>query len=241
VNLFLARLRNRWIRAKFKAKDLHPSARLNLTALDHIDMNRNARSYRYVVFDLETTGLSLTYDRVVSVGAFRVVDGRIVLGELFNELVNPGRGISLNSIKIHGIVPDMVAKAKPAAEAFDDFLTFIGVDILVAHHASFDLHFVNKVIRPRYGFGLQNLVLDTLPLCRAFIFPPHRYPYGIHFKQGEASLDAVAKHFGISIYQRHTAIGDALATAMVFQRILARIERGGSGSLKKLINAGRVI
>jgi DNA polymerase-3 subunit epsilon len=214
---------------------------LNLTALDHIDLSRSARSYRYVVFDLETTGLSLAYDRVVSVGAFRVVDGKIRLGESFNQLVNPARNIPTDSIKIHGIVPDRVAKEKMAEDVLDDFLAFIGVDILVAHHASFDLHFVNKVIRPRYGFGLQNLILDTLPLCRAFIFPPHRYPYGIRLNQGEASLDAVAKHFGITIHERHTAIGDALATAMVFQRILARIERGGSGSLKKLITAGRVI
>jgi DNA polymerase-3 subunit epsilon len=204
-------------------------------------MDRSARSYRYVVFDLETTGLSLTYDRVVSVGAFRVVDGRIRLGESFNQLVNPARNIPPHSIKVHGIVPDMVAKEKSAEEVFDDFLAFIGVDILVAHHASFDLHFVNRVTQQRHGFGIQNLVLDTLPLCRASIFPPHRAPYGIRFNLGEASLDAVAKHFGINIHERHTAIGDALATAMVFQRILARIERGGSGSLKKLMNAGRVI
>jgi DNA polymerase-3 subunit epsilon len=240
LNFFLTRLRNRWLRARLKAKALHPLARTNLGALDHLNLSLTARSYRYVVVDLETTGLSLSHDRVVSVGAFRVVEGRVRLGDLFNELVNPGRNIPPSSIKIHGIVPDMVAEARPAWEVFDAFLAFLGVDILVAHHASFDLNFLNKVMRRSYGFPIQNLVLDTVPLCREIAFPPHRYPYGINLNQRRYGLDQVAKHFGIKIYQRHTSIGDALATAMVFQRILARLENGSSGILRDLVRAGGV-
>ena len=240
MNLFLTRLRNRWLRARLKGRELHPLAKTNLSALGHLDLSRKARSYRYVVVDLETTGLSLSHDRVVSVGAFRVVEGRVRLGDVFNELVNPGRNIPESSIKIHGIVPDMVAEARPAWEVFDSFLAFLGMDILVAHHAGFDLDFINKVMRRSHGFPLQNLVLDTVSLCREIAFPPHRYPYGINLNNRKYSLDAVAEHFGIEIYQRHTAIGDALAAAMVFQQILARLEKGGSGFLRNLVRAGGV-
>jgi len=240
VNLFLARLRNRWLKARLRGKTLHPSARKNLTALDHLELFHKARSCRYVVVDLETTGLSLTHDRVVSVGAFRIVEGRIRLGEVFSELVNPGRNIPPASIKVHGIVPDMVMDARPAREVLDAFLTFLGADILVAHHASFDLYFINKVMRQAHGFSVQNLVLDTVALCREIAFPPHRYPYGIHLNNMKCSLDAIADHFDIEVYQRHTAVGDALATAMVFQRILAQIEKRRSGLLRDLVKAGGI-
>jgi len=219
-----------------KGKALQPVAQTNLTALDHLKLSRQARSYRYVVFDLETTGLNLRHDRVVSVGAFGVVEGRVRLGDMFNELVNPGADISPTSIKVHGIVPDMVAEARPVWEVFDDFLAFLGVDILVAHHAIFDLHFIDRAMRERHGFPLQNLVLDTVAMCRAIVFRPHPYPYGINLDNRTYSLDALAKHFGIEIQQRHTALGDALATAMIFQRVLARLQKRGPGRLNDLVD-----
>ncbi len=223
-----------------KGKGLQPVAQTNLTALDHLKLSRKARSYRYVVFDLETTGLNLRHDRVVSIGAFGVVDGHVRLGDMFNELVNPGRDIPPASIKVHGIVPDMVAEARAVEEVFDDFLAFLGVDILVAHHAFFDLRFIDKAMRRRHAFPLQNLVLDTVAMCRAIAFPPHRYPYGINLDDRRYSLDALAKHFGIEVQQRHTALGDALATAMIFQRILARLEKRGPGQLHNLVDVASV-
>lgn len=240
MKLFLSRVRNRWMRARLKGKQLHPLAQNNLTALDHLNPSRKARSCRYVVVDLETTGLNLTHDRVLSVGAVRILEGRIRLCDMFNELVNPGRDIPPTSVKIHGIVPADVANARPAWEIFDDFLAFLGVDIIVAHHATFDLHFLNRVMRQTHGFPLQNLVLDTVSMCRAIAFPPHRYPYGINLNHTSYSLESVAKHFGIQIHERHTALGDALATAMIFQRILARLEKGGPGLLRTLIKVAAV-
>jgi DNA polymerase-3 subunit epsilon len=233
-SLLLARIRNRWIRARFRRKEIHPLAFTNLTALDHLRPNQSARSLRYVVLDLETTGLSLTRDRVVSVAAFRVVEGRILLGDVFNSLVDPGRSISSSSIKIHGIVPSMVARAPVFPDVFNQFLRYLGTDILVGYKVWFDLHFLNAYMRQNYGFSLQNMVLDTHSMCRKVGFPPHSRSYPIK-SRGNQNLDAVAKHLGIEIYERHTAIGDALATAMIFQRILAKIEKKGPGRLRNLL------
>jgi DNA polymerase-3 subunit epsilon len=237
VKLFFARLRNRWTRIRLRNRELDPPSRSNLKALDHLDPSRSARSYRYVAVDLETTGLDLHRDRVVSIGAVRVVEGRILLGQIFNETVNPGQEMSHSSIKLHGIVPARLAQARSPAEVFQDFLAFLGQDIVVAHHAGFDLHFLNQMMKQKYGFPLQNLVLDTMELCREIVFLPLRPPSRVSRFQTRHTLEDAARHFGIEIWDRHTAVGDAMATAMIFQRILARIEKG-SGQLSKLVKKG---
>jgi DNA polymerase III subunit epsilon len=187
---------------------------------------------RFVVVDLETTGLDPKRDRVVSVGAFRIVDGRIRLGDVFSELVNPGRDIPPESIRVHAILPDMIRNARPAWEVFDDFLGFLGRDILVAHHARFDLYFINRVMRERYGFRLQNLVIDTILMCRYAIPDPDFL--GVTREARRCSLDALAERFGLSVPERHTALGDALTTALVFQRLLPLLEAAGYRSLGDL-------
>jgi DNA polymerase-3 subunit epsilon len=221
---------------RMKGRDLSPLAILNLEALDSLRPEDSARSQRYVVLDMETTGLDAKRDRVVSVGAFRVVHGRVRLGEIFDELVNPGRDIPEESIKVHAIVPDMIHQARPAWEVFDDFMRFAGTDILVAHYAPFDLHFLNKVMRQRYGFTLQNLILDTVEICRSTMLMPD--PHGVYQDFKRCSLDALAERFHLEVPERHTALGDALATAMVLQRMLLMLEEQGDGNLGYLIKAG---
>ncbi|MEE8416063.1 MAG: exonuclease domain-containing protein, partial [Desulfobacterales bacterium] len=172
-SLLLSRMRNRWVRARLRGKDLPPHARKNLTALDHLGLNQRAKNLRYVVFDLETTGLNPTRDRVLSLAAFRVVEGRILLGDVFNSLVNPERVIPLSAIKIHGIVPSMVAGAPSFEEVCDRFIRYLGTDILVGYHVRFDLRFLNIYMQQRYSFSLQNLVLDAQSMCRKIVFPIH--------------------------------------------------------------------
>ncbi len=240
MNLFLSKIRNRWFRLCTARKSLHPLAGANLVSLDYLDRSLKARCYRYVIVDLETTGLDFGKDRIVSVGAVRVENGNILLGHTFDELVNPGREISPSSIRIHGITPDMVTHARSEEEVFNDFLDFLGNDIVVAHHAQFDLHFLNRVMKKSHGFPLQNLVLDTVLMCKSIVFPPHPYPYGIDLNSRQFSLDAVAKHFHIEIHGRHTALGDAMATAMIFQRIISMLESQGPGRLRDLVKVSGI-
>jgi DNA polymerase-3 subunit epsilon len=237
VKLLFARLRNRWIRFRFRNQELDSLARANLKALDHLDPSRPVQSYRYVAVDLETTGLDLRRDRVVSIGAVRIIEGRILLSDVFNEMVNPGREIPRSSIELHGIVPARVAQARSAEEVFSDFLAFLGQDVLVAHHAGFDLYFLNRMMQEKYGFPLQNLALDTMELCREIVFLPQRPPSRVSRLQARHTLEDAARHFGIEIWDRHTAVGDAMATAMIFQRILARIDKG-PGRLGRLVRTG---
>ena len=236
--LFIARCLNRLIKLRFQGKNLHPLARANLNALDHIGARQTARSLRYVIFDLETTGLDLKHDRVVSAAAYRVVDGRIALGDVFSSLVSPGRDIPSAAVKIHGIIPSMVDDAPSFTEVFEKLINYMGTDILVGYHVGFDLHFLNVYMRKTHGFRVQNLVIDAQSLCRTVCFPSHLRSYAGRLK-GHQDLDSVAEHFGIEIQERHTALGDALATAMIFQRILTEMEKNGPGRLKNLLTAGR--
>jgi DNA polymerase-3 subunit epsilon len=233
VNVLKPILWNRWLRFRLARRNLRPAGRANLSALDGLDLSAPARDQRYVVLDLETTGLDPEKDRVVSIGALRVVDGRVRLGDVFSELVNPGRDIPTESIKVHGIMPGQIEEARLAWEVFEDFLGFIGRDILVAHYACFDLYFLNKVMRAQYGFRMQNLVLDTVLMCRTALIQPD--PYGVRLGAQRCGLDALIERYRLHVPDRHTALGDALATAFVFQRLLMDLERAGWTTVRDLL------
>lgn len=233
MNILGARLYNRWLRARLCCKALTPQARQCLHVLDGLRGSSSLWDHDYVVLDLETTGLDPYRDRVISVGAFRVSKGRVRIGDMFNELINPGRDIPPDSIKVHAIMPDQVASARPAWEVFSDFLDYLGKDLLVAHFARFDLFFVNRVMRGQFGFRLQNLMLDTVLMCRHVLIEPD--PYGQRKGAKRCSLDTLAELYNIHVPDRHTALGDALATALILQRLLPEVEKAGWDTIGALV------
>ncbi|KIX13256.1 3'-5' exonuclease [Dethiosulfatarculus sandiegensis] len=238
MSLLKARLKNRLTRARVGSRELPARARKNLHVLKKYKPELPYTDFNYVVVDLETTGLDTQKDRVVSVGAVRLVKGRVRLADRFNELVNPGRDIPVESIKIHGIKPDQVARARPASLVFEDFLDFLGADILVAHYAAFDLHFINLTMKRLYGFALQNPVLDTARMCEQVILPHD--PYGINRNRRQCTLDALCNRFNLNLADRHTAFGDCLATALIFQRMAIFMDSKKPVSLRRLIKVGLV-
>lgn len=233
MSLLRTRAFNRLLRLRPGLGDLPPAATANLHALEGLDPARPARDHDFSVVDLETTGLDTERDRVVSVGAVRVRGGMVRLADHFSELVNPGRDIPPQAVTIHGIKPDQVAGARRASEVFVDFLAWLGGDVLVAHYALFDLYFINLTMRRLYGFPLQNLVVDVRTMCKGVILPSD--PYGIGRHDTDCGLDALAQRFSIETAERHTALGDALLTAQVFQCLLARMESRGRGRLRDVI------
>ncbi|BBO85359.1 DNA polymerase III subunit epsilon [Desulfosarcina ovata subsp. sediminis] len=250
--LFTARMMNRLLQLRLHKRCLPPLAAANLASLAHLDASRPAGKYAYTVVDLETTGLDFRKDRIVSIGAVKLIDERIHLGRMFNQLVNPGRHMPAQAITIHGIVPSMLASAPSGMDTLDGFLDFLGSDILVAHPAWFDVAFLNRLMQARYGFRLQNLTIDNRLLCERLLLtkmlPALPRKPGLlgndaadperHRKQPD--LEKIAHQLGIRIYQRHSAVGDALATAMILQRCLAKLTQTGRGRLRDLIRSGTV-
>lgn len=241
MQLAVARLRNRLLQRRLRNQAIDSLAERNIHALDGLRGAYKALSCRYVVVDLETTGLSLARDRVLSVGAVRLEQGGTLAEDFFYELVNPGCRISSESQQIHGIAPEMVADARCFEEVFSDFLAYLGGDILIAHHAKFDLHFLNLAMRKAHGFNLQNLVLDTELMCRHHKVRPPMLPFASMAIPARMGLGKLAREMGIRVGDRHTAIGDAVMTAEIFLKCLENDFGGAKCSLGRLVWSAGII
>ncbi|MFM2044683.1 MAG: hypothetical protein RLY86_3259 [Pseudomonadota bacterium] len=182
------------------------------------------KALTFVVFDTETTGLQPSQgDELVSIAGVRIVNNRILTGETFQTLVNPGRAIPAASTRFHGIVDSMVEGAPKPAEAVAQFRAFCGDSVLVAHNAAFDLKFL-KMKQKAAGVRFNLTVLDTMILSRQ-----------IQGEDGQHSLDGIAERLGLPIVDRHSALGDALATAAIFLRLIDLLEERGITTLDEAI------
>jgi DNA polymerase III subunit epsilon len=195
------------------------------------DRARSLEELTFVVLDTETTGLQPDQgDQVVSIAGVRVRGGVARRGETFDALVNPRRGIPPASSRFHGITEARVATAPPLDVVLLAFLEFVESSVLVGHEVWFDLRFLDRECT---RLGLPSLsgsrpVLDSRLLSVA-----------VHGHAPAHDLDAVAARLGVTIVGRHSALGDALATAEVFVRLLALLRKRGVRTLGEALEACR--
>lgn len=175
------------------------------------------RDLTYVVFDTETTGLLPDRDEVVQIGALRVVNCQQASGEVLDLLVNPGRPIPARSTAVHGVTNEMVKNAPGMAQAGRRFHSFARDAVLVAHNAPFDMAFFHRHAAS-IGAAFDNPVLDTV-LLSAVLFG---------MTEGH-TLDELVERLEIELKEedRHTALGDAIATRDVFLRMIPMLEARG--------------
>ncbi|MBF9045940.1 DNA polymerase III subunit epsilon [Rhodobacterales bacterium LSUCC0031] len=184
-------------------------------------------SLSYVIFDTETTGLNPQSDEICQIAALRLVNGKVVAGERFDMLVNPGRRIPAAATAVHRITDAMVADAPDVATALARFHAFAKDAVLVAHNAPFDMSFLRRR-EPEIGVRFDQPILDTV-LCSAIL-------YG---QSAEHTLDALCARLHITIPEdaRHTAIGDAIATAEAFRKMIPMLHAAELPNLEALIKA----
>ncbi|PAL18106.1 PolC-type DNA polymerase III [Peribacillus simplex] len=161
----------------------------------------------YVVFDVETTGLSAVYDTIIEFAAVKIRDGDII--DRFESFANPHHPLSNTTIELTGITDDLVENAPEVSEVLEKFKDWAGDAILVAHNAAFDMGFLNIGYKNLGYPKASNPVLDTLELAR-FLYP--------EFKNHR--LNTLCKKFDIDLTQHHRAIYDAEATGYLMLKML---------------------
>ena len=177
-------------------------------------------SLAYTVFDTETTGLSPSAgDEIVSIGAVRVVNGRLLAHEVFEQFVDPGRAMTAEASRITGIDSTMLEGQPTLAQVLPAFHEFCADTVLIAHNASFDMRFL-RLKEQATGVHFDQPVLDTL-LLSAVIHPD----FDLH------SLEAIAARMGVNPIGRHTALGDAIMTGELFLRMLPLLAAQGIRTL----------
>ncbi|HKZ05969.1 MAG TPA: exonuclease domain-containing protein [Methylomirabilota bacterium] len=199
--------------------------------LDAATRGQRLAETTFAVLDTETTGLSpRTGDRVVSIAVVLLDRGRVRAQEAFDALVNPQRPIPVSSQRFHGITDAMVAGAPRIAEVLSALARYVADAPVAGHEIAFDLEFLDAEARRT---GLPSLadgrpILDTRLISHA-----------IHGPGVSHSLEAVAERLGVTIQARHSALGDALATAEILARLLELASRRGIETLGDLLDAIR--
>ncbi|MBU8906976.1 PolC-type DNA polymerase III [Desertibacillus haloalkaliphilus] len=165
----------------------------------------------YVVFDVETTGLSAVYNKIIELAAVKVKDGEII--DRFEAFADPHEPLTETIIELTGITDDMLEGQPEIDEVLRDFHAFVGDAVLVAHNASFDMGFLNVGYR-KIGLGdAPNPVIDTLELGR-FLYP--------QFKNHR--LNTLCKKFDIELVSHHRAIYDAEATGYLLWKMVKDLQ-----------------
>lgn len=172
------------------------------------------------VFDTETTGLDPRGgDEIVAIGAVRIVNGRLLEAECFEQLVNPRRDLPWESVRIHGIQPEVLADQPEIAQALQSFHHFAEGTILVAHNAAFDMRLL-QLKEEVSGVCFENPILDTMLLSAV-----------LHPSQSSHDIEAIAERLGVTVMGRHTALGDAMATGEIFLKLIQALAEIGIRTL----------
>jgi DNA polymerase-3 subunit epsilon len=199
---FLARLRRR-------GPDLAPELARRLAAWQGLvpaDLASDFAEARYVVVDVESTGLDLNKDRLIAIGAVGVRGGRIDLADSFEVILRQEQVSAKDNILIHGIGGEAQREGLAPAEALLAFLDYLGKSPLVAFHVTFDETMIRRACKDHLGFEFKHPWADL-----AYLMPGLLPEYARKYR----ALDHWSNHFEIANFARHSALADALATAQL--------------------------
>lgn len=235
IRLFLPKILDRKQTLK-KKEYLSPGSRPEFYDFDlfektiHQPELENARltDLTYTVFDTETTGLDPSGgDEIIAIGAYKIVNGKLLENEKFEQLIDPQRKVSLASTKIHGLTAEHL-KGKPTIQSvLPRFYQFAKNTVLIAHNGAFDMRFL-ELKESLSGIRFNHSILDTLIL--ASIISPH---------QESHNLESLAERYHLSIKNRHSALDDAYLTGRIFLKMISLLAEKNIKTLKEAEKASR--
>lgn len=161
----------------------------------------------FVIFDVETTGLSSVYDTIIEIGAVKMKNGEVL--ERFDKFINPHHPLSEQTINLTSITDEMVSAADDEDVVIKQFQDFYGDRPLCGHNVQFDVGFVNAALRRAGLSEITQPVVDTLEVSRL-----------LHPEQNRHTLDSLAKKYNVSLEHHHRANQDAEATGYLMYKLL---------------------
>lgn len=189
--------------------------------------DRPLHTLAYTVFDTETTGLTPGLDEIISIGALRIVNNRLLRQEVFEQLIDPQRPIPATATAIHGITDAMVRDQPVIEHVLPRFRAFVEDTVLVGHNLAFDMRMLREKEQST-GVCFVNPILDTLLLSAL-----------LHPEESQHSLEAIAQRLGVQALGRHTALGDAIVTGEIFLRMIPLLQARGIHTLRQAREAAQ--
>ena len=194
---------------------------------------------KFVVFDTELTGLNVRRDSIVSLGAVKMVGGRISVGDYFYRVVEPETELTAGSIVIHEITPSEAASSPAIGLILPEFLDFCTDSVLVGHFVSLDLSFINKEMKRLKGSPLLRPAVDTRKLFSWLMKKEDNSCAFDEKKMTAMDLSSLARRYQIPFLKAHNALEDAFVTAQLFQRLLTELPSWGIRTVADLLTIGR--
>lgn len=212
----------------FKRSKKYPDYWQDYANLFKKPVEKDFNKLTFVVLDTETTGFNKTTDRILSIGALKLIDQSIQVDEILDMYLTQD-AFNKESVPIHGILRNSKYDCITEEQAMQIFLKYVGNNIIVAHHAGFDIGMINSALK-RLGLPkLKNTYLDTGVLYKKTLIKSYLVQPKEHY-----TLDDLAEKYSISKKDRHTALGDAYITAMAFLKILSKLKEKKELSIKNL-------
>ncbi|MCC5946635.1 MAG: 3'-5' exonuclease [Bernardetiaceae bacterium] len=198
-------------------------------ANQHKDKNIDLERTQFVVFDTETTGLDPKKDSILSLAAVAVSHQKIKVQQSLECVVKGSYTGKKQAVVVHQILPDELTEGIEELDMLEQFVRFIGADVLVAHYAEFDIKMINALLKKHYDIELLNLRIDTIQVLQKIenININER-------KRNSLSLGAACERYDIQIIGQHTAMGDTFATAELFIKLLMLLRAKGTKKLSEI-------
>lgn len=210
----------------FKKKKYPAYWKNYISQVNNSEMYSNLDNIRFVVLDTETTGFDYEKDRMLCIGAIAVKSNRILVSDSF-EIYIKQDVFNKNTVKIHGIRKNGKEIKVSEEEALILFLDYLGDAVIVAHHTSFDVTMINQALKRLQLGSLISKQLDTNYIYKKITSPGDLKKI--------FSLDELCERYSIKMHDRHTAAGDALLTAQLFLKLLAKYKKNHGLNLNDLI------
>lgn len=222
-----------WERFLRRSPQLSPAQRMRVERYANLarpEFKHSLRTTRFVVVDVETTGLRPYQDRLIAIGAIPVEENLVRLEDCFEVVLRQARPSANENILLHGIDGTTQLLGRDPAEALIDFLDYVRKDVLVGFHANFDRVMITRATKEALGIELQNSWLDLAVLTPELLPDQAR---------GASTLDDWTERLEIENPARHNAVADALVTAQLLQVTLAAAEERQLACVADLIEIER--